>query len=260
MTPQVSVILPIYNAWPFLKESVHSVLNQSYSDWELIAIDDGSTDSGAAWIRKLAESEPRIQVVGLPQNSGTAYARNQGIVRARGRFLAFLDSDDIWHRDKLSVQTQWMIDQEASFTFTSYRRLDEHNRDRGVVNAPHAVSYTQILKGNPIGCSTVILDASRLGPLQMPSLRLRQDYALWLQLLRDGHTALGIDSVFTTYRVRSDSLSANKLRAARYQWNVYRNEEKLGRLYSLYCFAHYAIHGARRRVSNPTVSAPSQKL
>ncbi len=244
----VSVIVPCYNGVRTLEETVQSVLHQTYGEWELLIVDDGSTDESAELIRQLAHEDQRIRPVFLQRNGGVAAARNAGLDRARGRLVAFLDADDIWEPDKLEQQVSHMGITGAAFAFTAYGLMDrEGNRSGRMVRAREQIRYTELLKGNQIGCSTVMLDLARLGPVRMPEGH-HEDYLLWLQILKDGWIAHGLSRPLTVYRKDARSLSGNKWRAARWTWEVYRVHQRLSLPQSLWFFAHYAIRGVLKSI------------
>jgi teichuronic acid biosynthesis glycosyltransferase TuaG len=243
MAPAVSVIMPVYNSEKFLEESADSVLSQQYDSLELMLIDDCSTDSSRDIIRKLAAKDQRVNPLLLQSNLGSAGARNAGIEQASGRFIAFLDSDDVWLPEKLERQLQFMKETGVAVSFTAYRKMDSRGIPGGVVQVPQEVDYHNLLKTNSIGMLTAVFDREMVGSRELPEIRLQHDYALWLQILRDGHVARGLNQVLAHHRIHGSSISRNKADAARYQWRVYRELEGLGRVKSAWYFAHYAVYG-----------------
>ena len=252
MTPAVSVITPARNAAATLEATIASVAAQTFPDWEMLVADDGSTDATAAIAAAWAAARPAHPPPPRPrrrQGEGPAAARNRAIRAARGRFIAFLDADDRWRPEKLARQLAFMAAEAAPFSFTAYRREDAAGRELGIVHAPAAVDHAALLKGNVIGCLTAVYDSAHFGKVEMPPLPLRQDYALWLALLRPGGVARGLDAVLADYRVGPGSLSGSKLRAARGTWAVLR-AEGLPLPRALWCFGHYAASGLRRRAQD----------
>jgi len=247
-TPVVSVITPVWNAAATLSEAVASVQAQTEPAWEMILIDDGSTDGSRALAERLAAEEPRLRVIGFPVNRGAAAARNAGIRAARGRFIAFLDADDRWYPEKLKLQLVFMVREGVPFVFASYRRIDPAGRPLGIVRAPARVSFQDALGGNAIGCLTAVYDARFFGQVAMPDLRRRQDYGLWLELLRRTPHAAGLPEVLADYRVQPGSLSANKLKAARATWTVLREVAGLPRARASWYFLRYAQGALRKRL------------
>lgn len=245
--PAVSVITPVWNAQATLGATVASVQAQTRDDWEMWLIDDGSTDGSLALARALAAADPRLRVIALGTNRGAGVARNAGIRAAGGGRVAFLDADDVWYPQKLDRQIGFMEAGGHGFVFSSYRRVGVDGRMLGVVAAPARVTRGDALRGNVIGCLTVMYDARMLGRVEMPELRRRQDYALWLKLLARVPAAYGLPEVLADYRVAPGSLSADKRVAARANWEVLRRVEGMGRARAGWYFAHYAAKALWRR-------------
>lgn len=241
--PLVSVIMPAYNAASTLEESIDSVLAQTYLNWELIIADDCSTDQTAAIAKRYADMDPRIRYLRMPANGRQARARNCAIREAEGRFIAFLDSDDLWMPNKLSVQIWTMLENELPFIYSSYRLLEKVSRDF-VFNPPTQLTYEELLKSNSIGCLTAVYDVQHLGKRYMPvSVDRQEDYALWLDICKEFGVLHGINEPLAKYRVSSTSLSSNKLVVSRSQWKVYRLIEGLNLLKSVYYQFHYIFKG-----------------
>ena len=243
---RVSVVMPVHNAATFLADAVASVQAQSLTEWELIAVDDGSTDGSAAILTTMAAMDSRIRVLNTAGNLGAGAARNIAMNTARGRYLAFLDADDLWHPEKLTCQLAFMNSHPAALCFTAYMRHDLETGTVDGLGVPETVSYHQLLRTNVIGCSTVILDRSRLGPLSMPDLRLRQDFAFWLSILQKNGPAYGVPVALTTYRRHVGQLSGNKFRAALGTWRMYRKHLRLPHVQAVYYFSNYALRGLLR--------------
>lgn len=241
--PLVSVITPVWNAQATLARTIASVRAQSLTDWEMLIVDDGSTDGSRALAGREAAGDARIRVLSLAENRGAAAARNLGIRAARGQLIAFLDADDLWRPEKLARQTAFMRACGAPFVFSAYRRIDAAGRPLGIVPAPARVDRARLLKGNVIGCLTAIYDTAALGKVEMPDHRLRQDFGLWLRLLARTPCARGLPEVLADYRVGPASLSADKRSAARATWRIYREAEGLSRARAGYYFLHYAARG-----------------
>ncbi len=237
----VSVIMPAYNCQAVLRESVLSVIAQTYTNWELLIVNDASTDRTLAVARELARTDERIRVLALEKNGGVTDARNAGLDTARGRYIAFLDSDDLWLPDKLRIQIHFMQSSGAAFCFTQYRRFGNNKALSRPIAVPAQVTYRQLLKGNVIGCLTVVLDRAKISDASMPRVR-HEDYVTWLRILRSGIVAHGISQDLARYRVASGSISADKKRAAGWTWNIYRNLEGLSRAKSAWCFLNYLVH------------------
>lgn len=255
MNPAVSVITPVWNAEATLADAIASVQAQSLPDWEMLIVDDGSTDGSRSLAQSRAANDPRIRVLAQGARSGAAAARNRGLSEAAGRFIAFLDADDLWRPEKLALQLAFMHSGGHALSFTAYRRITADGRSLGVVTAPQRVSREGLLKGNVIGCLTAVYDTGFFGKVEMPPLARRQDYGLWLELLRRTPYAYSLPRVLADYRVRPGSLSADKIGAARATWSLYRRQERLPLLLSAWYFAHYATNGIAKRCP-PLLRAP----
>lgn len=243
----VSIVTPVHNAARTLTETIASIRAQDWTDWELWLVDDHSGDGSAAIITEAVTADPRIHALSLSGPTGAAAARNAGIAAARGRYIAFLDADDLWDPGKLSAQIP-VLEGGAGFVFAAYRRMDADGHYLSTVTVPERVDYTRALAGNPIGCLTAIYDSARYGKVPMPDLPRRQDYALWLQLLRQHGPAIGIQTPLASYRVQPGSLSANKLMAARATWTVLRDCEGLPLPQAAWSFTQYASNAILARL------------
>lgn len=245
MPAQVSIIMASYNSAPYIEEAIASVVSQSFTNWELLVSDDCSSDGTVEMVSGIARDEPRIRLLTSDRNRGPAAVRNDAIEQATGQFIAFLDSDDLWKPEKLERQIAFMREREVAFSFTSYDRIDEGGRFISSHHVSRPVSYGDLLKSCVIGCLTAVYDRDRLGKMFMPDIRKRQDFALWLQILKKVDHAVPLEESLASYRVRSGSVSANKFVAASYTWSVYRDVEKLDMFRSIYYFVHYAYNGVR---------------
>ena len=245
----VSIITPVYNAEEFIAETIDSIQSQTYKNWELILVDDCSKDNSYNIIKKYIEKENRIRYIKLDKNSGAAVSRNVGIENARGRFLAFVDSDDLWEPSKLQKQVEYMLKNKIGFTFTSYRYMKEDGtKTKKIARAPFKISYNGLLKNTIIGCSTVVIDRDIIGDFTMPLVNKGQDTATWLMILRNEEYAYGIDEALVNYRLVGNSLSSNKFKALKRTWNTYRNVEKLGLFKSSYVFCFYVYNAIKKRI------------
>ncbi len=244
---KVTVITAVYNSEKYLSESMLSVVNQTFTDWELILVDDCSSDSSISIIKDFVKNDSRIKLIQLTENSGAAVARNVAILAAQGRYIAFLDSDDLWKPNKLEKQLLFMELNKAEFSYTAYEKITEYGEKMERIGVPCKLSYSDLLKTCSIGCLTVIYDTQSLGKVTMPLIRKRQDFALWLKLLKKVDFAYGLNEPLASYREHSESISANKFSAALYTWRLYREVENLSILKAGYCFGHYMIRGVLRR-------------
>jgi teichuronic acid biosynthesis glycosyltransferase TuaG len=245
--PLVSVITPSYNSTKFIPDTIHSVLAQTYSNWEMLIVDDCSKDESRQVIREFVEKDARIKLIELTENSGAAVARNTAIKAAKGKYLAFLDSDDLWVPTKLEKQIRFMEENDYAFTYSKYQQMDVNGTllDR-VVDVPKDITYKGLLSDNIIGCLTAVVNIEKTGPIEMPNIRTRQDYALWLSILKRGIKAQGLQEVLAYYRLVPGSISSNKLKVAKQNWRLYRDIEKLGIIPSSISFLRYAWSGVKK--------------
>ncbi|MFT8872058.1 MAG: glycosyltransferase [Sporolactobacillus sp.] len=241
--------MPCYNAEMTLMDAIDSVKKQTVTEWELLIADDCSSDHSRDILSAEAACDVRIRPLFLEKNGGAATARNAALAAAKGRYIAFLDSDDRWKPEKLQRQLAFMRANNYAFTFSGYDYIDKAGRPIGRhIHAPKEVHYEDMLKNTVVGCLTVMIDRAHTGDFQMPPLRSRQDLATWLALLKRGFVAYGLDENLADYRITgSRSLSGNKWRAAQHTWNVYRQVEHLPLLRSVWYFGHYAFHAMGRR-------------
>lgn len=242
----VSVITSAYNSERFISQMICSVLNQTFSNWELIIVDDNSSDNTVKIVQSYANTDRRIRCIKLKRNVGSGLARNKAIAEAKGRYIAFLDSDDLWKPNKLEVQLKYMISNSYSFTYSSYDRINDRGETIGHMGIPDRVSYNDLLRVCSIGCLTVIYDTKAFGKVYMPSIRKRQDLALWLKLLTEVEYAHGLNESLAQYRVHRGSISANKYSAAKHTWRLYRDQEQLNFLLAVFYFTQYAFNGMIR--------------
>lgn len=233
----VSVIMPTYNCEKYITQSIDSVIAQTITDWEIWVVDDCSTDNTEAVLKPYLEKYVNIHYYKLPQNGGPAVARTEAIKRATGKYIAFLDSDDLWMPDKLEKQVAFMKRTGAKFSCTAYAQMDEEGHDLyTVMIPPEKTDYQKCIRlSNPIGNLTVMYDQEVLGKFEVPLISKRNDFALWLQILKKADYCFGMEEVLATYRMgRVGSVSNNKLKQAKYHWQLYRRIEGHNLLRSLY--------------------------
>lgn len=243
----VSIVTPMYNAKAFVAQTIEAVQAQTYPHWEMLIVDDVSTDGCAELVQSYAEKDDRIKYYKNLENTGVAAARNMAIQKAKGRYIAFVDSDDLWVPEKLEKQLQFMKEKQAAFCYSDCEIINELGESTGKVrHVPVRQDYKQLLKGNAIPCLTVLLDRSKISRIEMPAIH-HEDYAAWLDILKTGVVAYGQNEVLGKYRVNSKSLSGNKVRAALWTWDIYRKQEKLGILRSCYCFCCYMLAAIQKR-------------
>ncbi len=247
----ISIIVPVYNAGAYIRETISMVAAQTYGNWELLLVDDGSEDDSREKIRESMESgDARIRLIEKQQNEGAARARNTGIEASKGRYVAFLDADDLWMPDKLEKELAFTKQKQAAFVFTAYEFGDEDAKRTGkVVNVPPSLTYFKALSRTVIFTTTVMLDTERTGRelIRMPEVK-SEDTATWWKILKNGFTAYGLNEVLAVYRRPARSLSSNKLEAIRRIWNLYRKQEKLSLWYSVYNLFFWAVRATMRRL------------
>ena len=247
--PLVSVIMPCYNMERFIADTINSVIHQTFANWELLITDDASTDKTVALVQSLAENDSRIHLKVNAEHAGIAPSRNRCIQEAQGRFLAFLDADDLWHPNKLQRQLQFMLEHKVGFCYSSYDLIDESGKPQGkTIKAAGDLNYKAYLHNTIIGCSTVMLDMDQVGTVVVPDFRTSEDTATWLNILRQGFKAYAIDDPLTSYRIRSHSASSNKIKAAADLWRVYRRQERLPLPKALYSFGCYVFNAIKKRI------------
>lgn len=244
--PLVTVITPAYNSSKYISETILSVQKQTYTNWEMIIVDDCSQDNTVDIIEGFRKEDNRIKLITLDKNGGAGVARNVAINAAQGKYIAFLDSDDQWLPEKLEKQVCFMLEKDIAFSFTSYKVIKEGEELGNIIYAPTQITYPELLKNTIIGCLTVMLDIEKLGKVQMPEIRSRQDTALWLSILKQGYIAYGMKEVLSIYRIVPGSISSNKLKVAKQNWKLYREIEKLNIFYATWCFLHYAWNGIKK--------------
>lgn len=240
----VSIITPSYNSEEFISETIEAILEQSYSNWELLITDDCSQDDTIEIIKDYQKKDDRIKLFRLEKNGGAGVARNNSIKEATGRFIAFCDSDDVWLKDKLEKQVAFMLKNNLPLTYSAYQKMDEKGNKGAIIYPPRKTTFNDLLKTCTIGCLTAIYDTDKIGKRYMPTIRKRQDYGLWLTIFKDIKYTLGLhDEALAHYRVRSNSISSNKFKAAYFHYKVLRVCGEVSLIKSIYYFFHYSIKG-----------------
>ena len=243
MESLVSIITPVYNSQDYLEETILSVLNQTYSNWELLLIDDCSTDNSYEIIKKYLEKDKRIKYLKNDKNSGPAITRNRGIKEAKGEYIAFLDSDDLWYENKLERQINFMQTNNIVISHGDYEMIDENGKYLKSVNTKIELDYFNLLKENQIKTSFLILNHSKIKDIYFPNIR-HEDFACFLDILKKYKVkSVKLKEKVGKYRVLTKSLSGNKLKSAMWTWNIYRKYEKLNLFQSIYYFINYALNG-----------------
>lgn len=238
----VSVIMPTYNCGKFIGESIESVQKQTYSQWELIIVDDCSADDTTSIVQKYKTTDKRIKYHKLEKNSGPAVARTKAMELANGNYMAFLDSDDLWVPDKLERQVKFMESHQYAFTCTAYEQIDEDGKKLGrVIKTVPKTSYNRLLLDCPVGNSTVMYNVDIMGKFKVPNIRKRNDDALWLQMLKKEPYIMGMSDVLMLYRLRKNSVSSNKIKLISYHWKLYRDIEHLSIPRSIFHIGYWCI-------------------
>lgn len=247
----VSIITPVYKCEKLIEETIKSVLNQTYKNWEWLLVDDCTPDNSAEIIKKYQEKDNRIKYFKLNENSGAAIARNKALSESRGRFVAYLDADDLWKNNKLEKQVSFMRENGYAFSCTDYEKIDENgNSLNKIVTIPKEVTYEFFLRNTIIQTVGVMVDTKLTGKeiIKMPNIRRRQDAATWCQLLKNGFNCYECPENLSYYRVVSNSLSSNKFKAVKMNWYWYRKIEKLPFWKACYCFIGYAWNACKKRI------------
>lgn len=243
----VSIITPVFNCEQYIDETIQSVLNQTHEHWEMIIIDDLSSDNTMKIVKEYAKKNPKIKYYQNTVNSGPAKSRNKGIEMAQGRYISFLDGDDIWLPTFLEKSINFLETNHYNFVFSSYKRVDENLQplyDDFIV--PERVNYHSLLKTCPISCLTALIKIETIGKFYMPDIAKRQDYGLWLSILKKNEFAYGLKEPLAIYRIRKGSVSRNKFKAMYYVWKVYKDVEKLNSFIASYMLINYIINGLRK--------------
>jgi len=246
---EIDIIMPAYNCAKYIKSAIESVKKQTYQNWRLIIIDDGSTDNTAQVIQSATNDiKEKVELIKCKKNLGVAEARNLGIRKSTNRYIAFLDADDVWLESKLEKQLKFMKDNAYEFTYTLYTYC-KNNRKKEVKHFIKTLNYKQALKNTFILTSTVMID-TRVVPkelLHMPNVK-SEDTATWWRILKQGYIAYGLEENLTLYRVTKQSLSSNKFVNLKRTWNLYRKQEKLSIIQASYYFVNYVYHAIIKRI------------
>ena len=257
MQDKVTVVIPTWNSEKYIRKTIESVQAQTYKNWEMVVVDDCSTDSSVSIIKAMAKKDSRIKLFEQTQNQGAAIARNIAVDKGTGRYVAYLDSDDIWKPEKLEKQISFMHKQNCGFSCTSYEVIDASGKKLNkIVHMLEKVDYKKFLMNNLLQTVGIMIDVSKIDKkyLKMPNIRRRQDAATWLQILKAGYLCYGMYDVLAEYRRTPKSLSSNKIKSVIGTWKLYRNIEKLPLLFSCYCFIRYAILAIWKRIYANTLN------
>jgi len=256
-TPLVSVIMPAYNSASYIETAIRSVMAQTYPHWKLLVIDDGSEDDTCAIVTRLRAEDDRVTLICNEQNIGVAETRNKGLDLCAGSCVAFLDSDDLWHPDKLKLQVHKMLEEQAELVYASYGIMDSDGKPcKKPYLVPGEADFDRLLKENVVGCSAALISESVARTYRFVPNFYHEDYCLWLKILQDGHKAVGCEEVLMTWRLACGSRSFDKRNGALNRWRIYRQHLGLPLVKSATCFASYAINGLkkyRRSEKEPSV-------
>ena len=244
----VSIITPTYQSEKYIRDTIDAIIKQTYTNWELLITDDNSNDNTVNIINQYIAIDKRIKLFKLKINSGAAFARNNSIKNSNGRIIAFCDSDDLWIPDKLEKQLLFLIQNNFTIIYSAFQKIDNANNLGSIINVPEMITYNDLLKTCNIGCLTVMYDSKIIGLNYFPNIRIRQDYALWLTILKNNHVAHGLNEVLAYYRTRNDSISSNKFKSAIYHFRVLRNIANLSFSKATYFFLFYIFYGFRKYI------------
>lgn len=249
----VSIITSCYNSGPFIAQTIQSVQAQTYCNWELLITDDCSTDDSCDIIEKYAKKDNRIKLFRFKENQGSGATRNWSIHEAKGRFMAFCDSDDLWTPDKLERQLEFMVKNNVALSYTSYYKIDEKGAVYGFVKCPVKINRQNIIRDDELGCLTAIYDVDKIGKYYMPIIRRRQDWCLWIDIISKTGPAYGLQAPLAYYRNRRDSISWNKFKLVKYNFAVYNNFLDFNFIKSAFFmgfkfFPHYAYKKIKQKL------------
>ena len=232
----VSIITPVYNSQAYLHDTIQCVLNQTYENWELLMVDDISSDRSVEIMAEYAAKDPRISYEVLSSKGGASIARNTALAKAKGRYIAFLDADDLWKPDKLAKQVKFMQEHDYAFTFHPYRYIDTQGKETGMKRlAPNKITYWTMLRGCEIGCLSVMYDVEKVGLVQIPRIDKRNDDAMWITALKTCKEGYALQEELAYYRVGGASLSSgSKMKLLKYHYRLYRDVAKFGVIRSLF--------------------------
>ncbi len=242
-----SIIMPAYNSEKYIDEAIESVIKQTYKNWELIIVNDASTDGTEKIIKSYQKKDKRIKLISLPKNQGVANARNAAIQNAKGRYIAFLDADDYWEKEKLQEQIRFMKNKNITFSYHDYKLLNTAKNKEKQIKVPLKLDYNELLKGNTTGsCLTVCIDRKIVDKIYFPDEK-HEDYICWLNTLKnyciEGYS---LNKTLGTYRIGKKSISSNKLQSAVWNWQVYRKSQNISVLKTIYYMCFYVLNGLRK--------------
>lgn len=245
MEPLVSIITPLYNSEKYIAETIESVLAQTYSNWEMIIVDDCSKDNSTKIVEEYQKKDRRIKLYRNEINKGVSYTRNRAIDLSQGKYIAFLDSDDLWKKEKLEKQIKFMEEKNVVLSYTAYEKINEDGSKRGEVRVPDKLDYEELLKNCLIGFLTPIYRKEELKDFKFINSKA-EDYIFWLSILKRINYAYGLNEILASYRVLNNSRSSNKIDIVKFHWKIYRKIEKLSLQRSIYYYLIYIKRGLKR--------------
>ena len=244
---KVSIITPVYNAEKYLKKTILSALEQTYSNIELVFVDDQSKDASGKIIKEYQKEHPEIIYHLQEKNMGAGVARNKALELATGQYVAFLDSDDLWYPEKISKQLKLMNEKISPFSYTAIEMIDEEgNIIKNKRKIKTTCDYKYLLHNTIIATSSVVIDRNVLGDFRMATRRGGQDYSTWLNLLKTGVTACGVDEVLVKYRVGNNSLSSNKFKSIKQIWEIQTQDEKINKIYVAFNIVRFCLNALKK--------------
>lgn len=245
MEPLVSIVTPAYNVEKYIEETINSVLNQTYKNWEMIIVEDCSNDNTFRLIQDSSRKDSRIKIYQNKKNSGVSFTRNKAIDMAQGKYIAFLDADDLWDKEKLEKQIEFMEKNKVLLSYTGYRKINSNGTLRGDINVPLKINYNELLKNCLIGFLTGVYNQEKLGKHYFKDIKA-EDYVYWLEMIKKIEFAYGLEESLASYRVLENSRSSNKIDIVRHHWKIYYEIEKLGLIKALKYYFIYIMRGIRR--------------
>lgn len=245
MKPLVSIVTPAYNVEKYIEETINSVLNQTYQNWEMIIVEDCSKDRTYDIIQKFSKEDKRIKLFKNEKNSGVSFTRNRAIDMAKGKYISFLDADDLWDKEKLEKQIAFMEQNNILLSYTGYRKMNSDGTFRGDIKVPEKLDYKELLKNCLIGFLTGVYNAEKLGKYYFKDVKA-EDYIYWLEMIKKSKVAYGLKESLASYRVLENSRSSNKIDIVKHHWKIYYDIENLGLLKAIKYYSIYIYRGLKR--------------
>lgn len=251
MNNLVSIITPAWNSEKYIYETIKSVQLQTYKHWEMLIVDDNSTDNTINIVEKISKFDPRIKLLKQTENKGPGAARTLAMLSSIGRYIAYLDADDLWYPQKLEKQIKFMQENNYSFSCTSYEVIHDSGRSLNkYIHMPFKLDYIGYLKNNLLQTVSIMVDIKQIDKkyLYMPNIRMGEDAATWLQILKAGYNCYGLDEILAMYRRTPKSLSSNKFKSVIGTWHMYKDIVNLPMSFAVYCFVRYLYFAIKKRI------------